>query len=247
VHPHSQNRCTRHAREGRNKSDWKLDLSFGAGYNSEIAMRVYHFLSAENALDDLRRRQIKLSEIDKLNDPFELWCSAQGDRRIRAVLRSWKKDMAQRYGMLCFCRDWHNPVLWSHYADSHRGICLGFEVDERVLRPVSYVKKRTALQLPPTQETMKELLFTKYRDWSYEGELRSWFGLEERDASTGHYFYSFDDKVQLREVIAGPLCDTPKATIDAGLNGYEHPVCVIKARLAFTTFQIIENRQGFRR
>jgi hypothetical protein len=210
-------------------------------------MRVYHFLSAKNALDDLRKRQIKLSEIDKLNDPFELWCSAQGDRRLRAALRRWKEEIAQRFGILCFCKRWHNPVLWSHYADSHRGMSLGFEVDEGGLKPVSYLNGRPPLQLPPTQERVEELLYTKYRDWSYEEELRCWFSLEEREASTGLHFYSFDEKVQLREVIAGPLCDTPKATIDAALKGYGHPVRVIKARLAFTTFQIIENRQGFRR
>jgi hypothetical protein len=209
-------------------------------------MRVYHFLSAANALDDLRRRRIRLSEIDKLNDPFELWCSAQGDPQIRAVLRGYKTDMALQFGVLCFSRDWHNPVLWSHYADSHRGICLGFEVvDERHLKAVSYVSDRTPLQLPPTPETMEQLNFTKYRDWSYEEELRGWFRLEERDTSTGHYFYTLDEKIQLCEVIAGPLCDTPKATIDAALKGYVDHIRVVKARLAFTTFQVVENQQGF--
>ena len=194
-------------------------------------MRVYHFLSAKNALDDLTRRRIRLSEIDKLNDPFELWCSAQGDRQLRAVLRSWKKKMAKVYGLLCFSRQWHNPVLWSNYADSHRGICLGFEVDEQSLRPVSYVKERTDLQLPPTEETMEQLLFTKYRDWSYEEEIRGWFRFDKRDAPTGHYFYSFDEKVQLREVISGPLCRTPKATIDTALKGYKDHI-LVQARLA---------------
>lgn len=212
-----------------------------------MRMRVYHFLSAENALDDLTEKHIRLSEIDKLNDPFELWCVAQGDRRIRAVMRKWKNKMGQLYGMLCFCRHWRNPLPWSHYADSHRGICLGFEVEEQYLTRVSYVKRRTDLQLPPTEEAMKQLLFTKYRDWSYEEELRGWFGLENRDASTGHYFYDFDEKVRLREVIAGPLCDTRRAVIDAALKGYEDRICPIKARLAFTTFSVIENKRGFRR
>jgi hypothetical protein len=62
-------------------------------------MRAYHFLSAANALDDLANRHVKLSEIDKLNDPFELWCSAQGDDGIRAALRAWKKEMGRRYGV----------------------------------------------------------------------------------------------------------------------------------------------------
>ena len=209
-------------------------------------MRVYHFLSAKNALDDLTRRQIRLSKIHELNDPFELWCFAQDDRRIREALRRLKKKATQDYGMLCFSRRWHNPVLWSHYSDKHQGICLGFEVDEQILRPVRYVKRRVPLQIPPSEATMEQLLYTKYRDWCYEEELRTWHRLEECDA-TGQYFYSFDKKIQLRVVIAGPLCMTPKATIDEAVKDYGCVPRIIKARLAFTTFQVVENRQGFRR
>jgi len=209
-------------------------------------MRVYHFLSARNALDDLKRRQIKLSKIDELNDPFELWCSAQEDKATRAALRRSKNEMAQFYGVLCFSRRWHNPVLWSHYADSHRGICLGFEVDDRFFKRVSYVNKRTPLHLPLTEKKVKQILFSKYRDWSYEEEFRGWCRLEERDPSSGHYFYSFDEKVQLREVIAGPLCDTTRGTIVAALGGYEGHIHPIKTRLAFRTFHVVEDRRGFR-
>ena len=208
-------------------------------------MRLYHFLSAKNALDDLTRRRIKLSQIDDLNDPFELWCSAQGDPEIRKALRKFKSDMSGRYGMLCFSRDWHNPVLWSHYSHKHQGICLGFDVDDQCVKAVNYVVKRTPLQIPPTEETMHQLLFTKHRDWSYEDEWRGWFRLDECDASTGHYFYAIDDKISLREVIAGPLCETPKAIIDSALRGYAGHIRPIKARLAFTTFEVVKNKQGF--
>lgn len=212
-----------------------------------MPMRVYHFLPAEYALQDLERRRIKLSAIDKLNDPFELWCVAQENRQIRTALRKFKEEMSQRFGMLCFCEHWHNPVLWSHYSDNHRGICLGFEVEERTLKPVTYVTERKNLQIPVTLETVNELLFSKYRDWKYEEEWRSWFRLEERDTSTGHYFYGFDERIQLREVIAGPLSDTLKSTIEAALKGYKEHIRVIKARLAFKSFQVVENQQGFRR
>jgi len=209
-------------------------------------MRVYHFLPANHALDDIEKRRIKLSEIDELNDPFELWCVAQEDRRIRKWLRGVKEQVGQRFGMLCFSKHWHNPVLWSHYSERHRGICLGFEVDEEYLKPVSYVTERTPISFPPTPELAQQLLFTKYRDWKYEEEWRGWFSLDEQD-STGLYFYSFNDKVQLREVIAGPLCDTAKAKIDAALKGYKDHIHIIKARLAFTKFRVVENKQGFRR
>ena len=56
-------------------------------------VRVYHFLSAEHALDDIEKRRIKISEIDQLNDPFELWCVAQENKELRERLRDYKKTM----------------------------------------------------------------------------------------------------------------------------------------------------------
>ncbi|MCC7017080.1 MAG: DUF2971 domain-containing protein [Rhodospirillales bacterium] len=106
-------------------------------------MRLYHFLPAKHVLDDLTKGRLKLSQIDNLNDPFELWCSEQRDHRIRIALRSWKKDMAKKYGLLCFCATWSNPLLWSHYANRHEGICLGLDVRDDSVAEVDYVEKRS--------------------------------------------------------------------------------------------------------
>jgi hypothetical protein len=183
-------------------------------------VRCYHFLSAANALDDLNKRRLKLSEIDTLNDPFELWCTAQSDRRLRQALTNWKTEVGQRFGMLSFCKRWHNPVLWSHYADKHRGMCLGFDLPSEKASPVRYVAHRLPLRFPLTQATTRELLFTKYKDWRYEEELRGWFSLEDRDPASGLFFYDFEDQIRLRELILGPLCPVERATIESALFGY---------------------------
>ena len=88
---------------------------------------------------------------------------------------------------------------------------------------------------------MGELLFTKYRDWQYEEEWRSWIQIDERDPATGLYFYNFDSCVRLREVVAGPLCDVPEAKFKDVLRGYGDKISVIKARLAFKTFRVVRN------
>ena len=207
-------------------------------------MRVYHFLSAAHALDNIRRKRIKLSEIDKLNDPFELWCSSQENPKTRNVLRSFKEDMARGYGLLCFCKNWKNPVLWSHYADRHEGVCLGFDVPEESLGEVRYVKTRSPLPLVPTDEQMRELIHTKFCDWQYEKEWRAWFKLGKRENRS--CFYHFDERIQLREVIAGPLCKVPFALLAREMANYTEHVSIIKARLAFRSFRIVKNRKGFR-
>ncbi len=63
------------------------------------AIRLYHFLPAEHALDDIRKRRIKIAEMDQLNDPFELWCVAQDNKELRARLRDYKRTMDDRFGV----------------------------------------------------------------------------------------------------------------------------------------------------
>jgi hypothetical protein len=127
-------------------------------------IRLYHFLSAGHALDDIARGRIRISRIEQLNDPFELWCVYQKDRGLRDALRAYKEEMNTRFGMLCFSKHWHNPVLWSHYADRHRGICLGFDIDSRRVKPVAYISQRPHLKIPPSRQDAEKLLFSKFVD-----------------------------------------------------------------------------------
>jgi hypothetical protein len=158
----------------------------------------------------------------------------------------YKAQMSQRFGMLCFCREWHNPVLWSHYADKHAGMWLGFDVPASAVKPVKYKFRRSQLRSPLTTDDADELLYTKYRDWRYERELRSWFELRDRDPASGLYFYDLNEQIRLREVIVGPLCRATKARILAALDGYDTRVRIVKGRLAFKTFRVVQDRRGFR-
>jgi hypothetical protein len=208
-------------------------------------MRAYHFISSHYALDDLRRRRLKIARLDELNDPFELWAIAQPDRRLRQALRRTKGSMAGQYGVLCFSLSWHNPLLWGHYGDRHRGIALGFDVADAILKPVSYVEERPVLK-EITLEVANWLLFTKYVDWQYEQEARIFTTLTDRDPESGLYFGDFSEQLLLREVIAGPLnMNTRREVLDAvgGLAG----VTFTKSRLAFNSFRVVKDRRGFRR
>ena len=91
-------------------------------------MRVYHFLSSQNALSDIALRRMRISRYGDLNDPFELLAANVGDGEVRRAVRAWKEDFHRTKGILCFSRTWDNPVLWSHYSEKHRGICLTFNV-----------------------------------------------------------------------------------------------------------------------
>jgi hypothetical protein len=206
--------------------------------------RAYHFVSLQHGIDNLRRRHLKISRLDDLNDPFELWAIAQPDPGVRQALRETKELMAQQHGLLCFSLDWHNPLLWGHYADRHRGIALGFDVDEGILRRVSYRKTRPILKAVDLR-VPDWLLFTKYVDWKYESEARIYTSLNDSDPQTGFYFADFSEQLILREVIAGSLCCASEQQLREAA-GLADRVEFTKARLAFRSFKVVTNRLGFK-
>lgn len=214
-------------------------------------MLVYHFLPAHHALDDLRNHRLKIARLDEINDPFELTAATLPSREDRIAFEAYKQDMARNFGILCFSRNWRNPVLWSHYAQKHTGICLGFEVLDSLLIDIIYTETRLVLAHGTTllpgdlnPQVAQRLLSMKFRDWSYEDEVRVFARLEEEDPVTGLYFREFDENMHLAQVIAGHRCTTKRSEILHALGRLE-AVDVIKARLAFKSFWVVRNRRGF--
>lgn len=209
-----------------------------------MPVRAYHLTSATHALSNLRHRRLKIATFDDLNDPFELWAVAQPNPALRRGLRHWKEQIARSYGVLCFSKSWDNPVLWSHYADRHRGIALGFDIDSSMARGVTYTKIRPPFRRVD-EAALHTLLYTKHRDWQYEKEVRVFARLEERDVATGLYFGDFNERMALREIITGPLCAIKKHEVEEALRD-EH-VSITKGRLAFNTFNVVKDKRGFQR
>ena len=215
-------------------------------------MIVYHLTEAKWALDNLRRGRLKVSRVNELNDPFELSGPHLRTKQQRNEFRNWRRTMAKSYGLLCFSRDWSNPVLWSHYAKKHTGIALGFEIPSGMLMDVIYTATRpppeSILRAYQTQAEgeayMRELLLTKFNDWAYEDEVRVFTDLKAPDQDTGMHFVDFGENLKLREVIAGPLCKTKVSLIRSAASKHDH-VNVVKARLAFGSFRVVKNEKGF--
>lgn len=93
-------------------------------------MRLYYFTSSRFGLEAIRDKRIKVSRISSLNDPFELLAYDLRNRKQRAWLKREKKRFDADYGLICMSNNWTHPLMWGHYADRHKGICLGFDVSE---------------------------------------------------------------------------------------------------------------------
>jgi hypothetical protein len=51
----------------------------------------------------------------------------------RKASKQFRAAVNASQGLLCFGADWSSSVMWSHYADKHKGICLGFDVRRSLL------------------------------------------------------------------------------------------------------------------
>lgn len=213
-------------------------------------MRLYQLSSAPYALQNVEQRQLKISRIDDLNDPFELLGAMQRDKDWRKVFVQAKNEIHRKAGVLCFSRSWRNPVLWSHYGDKHRGICLGFDVDDKVAMPVTYATDLLRLKLdkaqlhePFSRQVANQLLTTKFRDWAYEEEVRILASLAKARRIGGLYFYPFAPNLVLREVILGARCDTSIDKVRSLVHPFDPHVHVLKGRLAFQKYGVVEDRR----
>jgi Protein of unknown function (DUF2971) len=204
-------------------------------------MRIYHFLNEKYGKDDIQRKRLKISRLMDLNDPFEFLSADLSNREMRKVLRETKLSVADRYGIICFCKTWRNPVMWGHYADRHRGICLGFDVADHLAMDVEYVESRLDWPNEVNHDFVEKLLRTKFLHWSYEEEVRLHCTLEEEEK--GFYFKEFSDEIILKEVILGSECSLTIKEVKSILGNESGHVSVFKSRPAFTKFEIVKDQK----
>lgn len=97
----------------------------------------------------------------------------------------------------CLCTSYKNRLMWSHYADSHKGFCIEYDFSEpedevlsKLPLPVFYSENRPLVPwkaaIDNSVENMEEAyaeimmgLLTKDKEWEYENEWRILIGATE--------------------------------------------------------------------
>ncbi|HCH3381892.1 TPA: DUF2971 domain-containing protein [Vibrio parahaemolyticus] len=163
-------------------------------------------------MDNLKNKRLKVSNINNLNDPFEMLCVQLINKTTKCKLLNAKQMTAERYGILCFSRNWSNPVQWGHYADNHKGLCLVFEIPDSDLKKVDYVSKRIhpdSIDLENEAEVYR-ILTTKFEHWRYEQEHRSIYVLGALQKENELFFKGFGQDLKLKKVIIGSCSNVKK-------------------------------------
>ena len=144
------------------------------------------------SLKDIINKEITVSHPKVMNDPFDTiylqWLDYYNQNNDKE--RKHIKPMLEAMGNVrirCFVNNKtkkspvSNILMWSHYADSHRGMCLEYRFsdefmnqtnDDSVLRFRKVIYKREPLSIKSKQMMTDIGLLRKCNAWKYENEVR---------------------------------------------------------------------------
>jgi hypothetical protein len=164
-------------------------------------------------IESLITGEVYFSSPSQLNDPFDCQIDIKkslksainkvsGSQRdillsiqdkVSNLFSDVEKDL-KTFGIWSCSMELKNPLMWSHYGDEHKGICLTYKLSEKFidyisgeiigLHPIEYAKnpitewfiEKSKIALPPFNEFITslivKLLISKDVFWKYEKEGR---------------------------------------------------------------------------
>jgi hypothetical protein len=171
------------------------------------------------------------------------------DKRARAYLErrlAWSIESQVRHefdsrGVLSFSATWKSVLMWSHYADEHRGICLEFDTSElqhEHLSPVNYGGERSVLasdllawkllgDLEAEKRAFNKHFYSKAPEWRYEKE---WRDISDQPCSRGDY--------RISGIYFGFRCDYAIKVAIVKMLGVETDVKLFEVALSRSSFKL---------
>jgi len=157
-------------------------------YKQEIVQKQSAFdmyaryLASKNDYNDILKILMDHSEYPKNND-YNNWFEKFHKEGRKVFIENSYNQIKMGLRIACFTKTYKNPTMWAHYADNHRGICIGYNTldwIDRILMEVRYDNNRKKynffdiLQYNDEQsfEFIKNIATQKTKHWKYEEELR---------------------------------------------------------------------------
>lgn len=170
---------------------------------------LYKYCSFDTLNLILKNSSLYYSTANEFNDPFELstnifeeyddnYCienvlklgnalvndNNKNSFRLFKIFTDVWEEQKKQIGITCFSKSPLNSLMWSHYAEKHMGVCIGFnfDIEERkdkvIQMPIRYVERIEPLNYwQKFEDGFDDLvafhwLLTKSKIWDYEEEVR---------------------------------------------------------------------------
>lgn len=181
---------------------------------------VYHYTNMNNFISILSSFHLKCSVIEKSNDYKE----KRSIKEMSFHNRSYN-DNLKYLSFCCGPFSYKNPTLWHHYADAHRGVCIGIDISDldKSVQGGMVVYERNINDDKYTQE---EYMARKTPEWMGELEYRLLFldGRKCFDISDRLFSVCFGREVSddiIKNILSKVLPESVNIfKIDVSSNGY---------------------------
>lgn len=110
---------------------------------------------------------------------------------VKTIIDNCRKIMNETQRVLCLSKNKDSILMWSHYAQNHTGVVIGFDKNYRFIKNACEIQysenpqniegcilKDLCTNDVQVKNEYVALLLTKYIDWQYENEVRCFFSTE---------------------------------------------------------------------
>jgi len=162
---------------------------------------MYRTYKKKNDNSELAKK-FTLNEMTEIRDSASQYGDRQKDSEAKeeylyALERGIINNLIQDKGVLCLAQKWDCPLMWSHYADQHKGLCIEYDTSatefgvpvkvnysgERGIKTSDLYKWLINNDKDALERVRNGYFYRKAPQWKYEKEWRlvnKKIGLEER-------------------------------------------------------------------
>lgn len=173
--------------------------------------------------DIVLKRRLYAAPYFDLNDPMEgRYLYSQSGGSIDEDMRRLLKGEKEKIRICSLSRDPNNELMWSHYAEGHKGVAIGVEVNRKQykVRPIKYNGLHQVGLHNFHRDSAIDVLSHKLDVWQYEEEERVFVG------NNKHYV-----DVEVKQVICGRrMSNQDKGFITDLIRKIDPDIEIINAR-----------------
>lgn len=201
-------------------------MSDKTNYKNDVPETFLKFFPLNDNSLSFLQGNLYFAKTNQVNDPFEF----QFNSSQIPSLFDWDKDIDtfepfrkdSQYDSLIFCcshpEALKNILLWSHYANNHKGFCVEFEskilkseylkceyinYDEELPKPIKKGENKFS-----SAHSLGHIYFHKHNSWSYEKEYRAVFNISFLKSPSPTEFIRVKDKKN--KINLGAIYKAPK-------------------------------------
>ncbi len=163
--------------------------------------------------------------------------SPRNPETVKRIQKQHIDRITEQIGVLCLSAVKNDILTWSHYADSHRGVCLEFDGHFEFFAHTQEVK------YPPVRprinpfrqnpdEMMEAALLTKAEHWDYEHEWR----LVQYTKGPG--VYQFPPEALTGVILGAQMSLEDEKKVVGWIEGRSHPIQLYRSSPCDTIFSL---------